>query len=124
MQDWDRLPLIVVLKRITNGSSLDNMKLEIIEHVMEIGGLSRDELGNKDVSFGVDDVSVFQGVCIGVTMQLKQGLPLCHRHPLHVSLYQASYTNSLEVCHCAEDKGSSLISLWVCSTTILSVAKS
>lgn len=59
MQDWDRLPLIVVLKRITNGSSLDNMKLEIIEHVMEIGGLSRDELGNKDVSFGVDDVSVF-----------------------------------------------------------------
>lgn len=51
--------MIVVLKRITNGSSLDNMKLEIIEHVMEIGGLSRDELGNKDVSFGVDDVSVF-----------------------------------------------------------------
>lgn len=59
IKDWDWFPLLMVLKRIVDGSSSDNMKLEIVEHVMEIGGLSRDELGNKVVIFVVDDVSVF-----------------------------------------------------------------
>lgn len=47
MQDWDRFPLLVVLKRIADGSSSNKMKLKIVEHVMEIGGLSRDELGTR-----------------------------------------------------------------------------
>jgi hypothetical protein len=28
MQDWDRFPLLVVLKRIVDGSSSDNMKAQ------------------------------------------------------------------------------------------------
>lgn len=64
MKYWDQLPSLVVLKRITDGSTSNNLKHEIVESFIEIGGLSWDELGNKVVS-------IFQGVRTGVTMQLK-----------------------------------------------------
>lgn len=35
MQDWDQLSLLVVLKRVT----LDNMKLEIVDFIIDIADL-------------------------------------------------------------------------------------
>lgn len=71
MQDWESLPLSVLLKRLTNGSTIDIvLKLEIVEYVMKTDGLAQEELGNKVVNFGTDDVSMFQGAHTSVTIQL------------------------------------------------------
>lgn len=60
MQDWESLPLLVLLRRLTNGSTIDIvLKLEIVEYVMKIDGLAQEELGNKVINFGTDDVSMF-----------------------------------------------------------------
>ena len=40
MKNWDQLPLLVVLKRIIDGSTSNDLKLEIVEYFIEIGGLS------------------------------------------------------------------------------------
>lgn len=65
------MPLLVVLKRITNDSTTNNFKFEIVEFYLEIGGPTWEELGNKVVTLCVDGFSVFQDLPIGDTIQLK-----------------------------------------------------
>jgi hypothetical protein len=60
------VPLLVT--RLYDGASSANM----LETVEKYGGLPRPEITARLVFFGADGVSVFQGTCTGVIVQLKE----------------------------------------------------
>jgi len=53
------------LERIVNGGTYDNLTSMVICSFVVFGDIS-----NKVVCFGVDGVTIFQGLKIGVTVQL------------------------------------------------------
>jgi hypothetical protein len=57
---------------------------------MEIGGLSRDEPSNKVVIFVIDDASIFQGICIGVNVQLTN-----KDNPFVIGIHYMSHCTNL-----------------------------
>ena len=57
--------MLSILKQLVEGATSDNLKAMIFLALEEHGDLSLEEIG-------IDSVSLFQGVCIGVTVQLKQ----------------------------------------------------
>jgi hypothetical protein len=70
VENWVKFLILISLDRMVEGSRSNNLIKVIMEAMMIGGGLARDHIANKVVSFGVDGVNVFQGTKIGVIKQI------------------------------------------------------
>jgi hypothetical protein len=59
------------LEHVLDGASSDNMIQLIIEALTIRSALNKKYMTKKLVSFGVDKVSIFQGTCNGVIVEIQ-----------------------------------------------------
>jgi hypothetical protein len=64
------VPILLNLERIVNGGTFDNLTFVIIRYCIIFGGMSKIDIANKVVYFGVDNVTIFQGLKTNVIVQL------------------------------------------------------
>jgi hypothetical protein len=62
--------ILLNLERIVNKGTFDNLTFVIIHSLVVFGGMSKIDIANKVVYFGANFVIVFQGLKIGVTIEL------------------------------------------------------
>jgi hypothetical protein len=65
IKNWCRVQILLNLERIVNGGTYDNLT-SIIIHSLDVFG----DIANKVVYFGVDGVTIFQGLRTSATIQL------------------------------------------------------
>ncbi len=65
-----KVPIFFNLERIINGSTFDKLTFVIICYFSNFGGMSKIDIANKVVYFGVDNVTIFQGLKTNVIVQL------------------------------------------------------
>jgi hypothetical protein len=51
---------------MVDGATFDNLKHILVDAMVFFGDLNQDNIASKLITFGIDGVSVFQGVRIGV----------------------------------------------------------
>ncbi len=64
------MPILLNLERIVNGGTFDNLTFVIVCYLIIVGGMSKINIINKVVYFGVDNVTIFQGLKTNVIVQL------------------------------------------------------
>jgi hypothetical protein len=62
LKDWSWILVLLTMKQIMDGFNLDNLTRVLMTSLKLCEGISKEHITNKLVSFGVDGVSVFQGV--------------------------------------------------------------
>jgi hypothetical protein len=62
LKDWSWILVLLTMKQIVDGSNLDNLKKVLMNSLKLCGGISKEHITNKLVSFGANEVSVFQGM--------------------------------------------------------------
>ncbi len=67
VENWARIPILISLDCVLEGSSSNNFTKVIMEALTTRGGMPRDYIASKLMSFGVDNVNVFQGTKSSVT---------------------------------------------------------
>jgi hypothetical protein len=72
MKKWKKLPILLNLQKVVDGSTTDNLTSFISQSLVEYEGLNEADIANKLICFGVDGVMIFHGVKSGVTTQLMQ----------------------------------------------------
>ncbi len=70
VDNWRRVPILLNLERIVDGGMFNNLTIMIIHFLAIFGGMPKTTIANKVVCFGVNGVIVFQGLKIGVLVQL------------------------------------------------------
>jgi hypothetical protein len=75
VSNWERVPHLLHLSCVSEDGSSDHLTQVILNALLDEGGLTREEVASKLVSFGADGVSTFQGTHSGVTTQLKSIAP-------------------------------------------------
>jgi hypothetical protein len=80
--DWERIPLLLSLERLTEGSTSDQITRTIMSAVGRDGGLSAEEVRQRLLCFGSDGASVLQGKKNGVVVQI-QGAHAPHCQGMH-----------------------------------------
>ncbi len=60
------------LDQVIEGSRNDKLTKVIMEALMIVGGVPRDQIAQKLICFGANGVDVFQGIKSGVTKQIKE----------------------------------------------------
>ncbi len=76
MQNWVRIPILILLDQIVEGSGSDNLTKVIMEALMIGGGVPKDQIAQKLICFGANGVNVFQGTKSDVTKQIKDNYAL------------------------------------------------
>ncbi len=56
---------------MVDGATSNNFKCILVDVLVLYGDLTQENIASKLITFGVDGLNVFQGVRIGVTLQLK-----------------------------------------------------
>jgi len=64
------VPILLNLERIVNGSTFNNLIYVIIHFLLVFGGMSKSDIANIVVCFGVNNVIIFQNLKISVIVQL------------------------------------------------------
>ncbi len=64
------MPILLNLERIVNGGTFNNLIYVIIHFLVVFGGMSKSDIANIVVCFGVNDVIIFQNLKISVIVQL------------------------------------------------------
>ncbi len=67
VHNWLGILIFLSLERVIARSNADNLTKVFMQALMNQGGLSKDMIGKKLMTFGTNDVYVFQGVGLGVT---------------------------------------------------------
>ncbi len=62
LKDWSWIIVLLTMKQIVDGSNLDNLKRVFINSLKLYKGIPKEHITNNLVSFGVDGVSVLQGM--------------------------------------------------------------
>jgi hypothetical protein len=57
---------------LVNGGTTNKFTKVIVDNVFQYGGLLKSDLVSKLVSFGANEISIFQSAKRGVTSQLKE----------------------------------------------------
>ncbi len=70
VENWHRVPILLNLERIVNGGTSNNLIYVIIHSLAIFRGMLKTDIINKVVYFGVNSVTIFQGLKIGVAVQL------------------------------------------------------
>jgi len=68
---WTKVPILICVDRIVDGSSSNNLTEVIMISMMKGGGLSKEELSKKLLCFGADEMNVFQRGKTKLTKQIK-----------------------------------------------------
>jgi hypothetical protein len=71
MQNWIKIPIIIFLDKVFEGSRSDNLTKVIMEALMIVGCLLKDQNAQILICFKADGVNVFHGTINGVTKQIK-----------------------------------------------------
>jgi len=71
-KEQKRLSILLNLQRMIDGSIVNNLTFLIIQSLVEYGRLNEVNVARKLICFGVDEVTIFNGVKSGVTIQLMQ----------------------------------------------------
>jgi hypothetical protein len=61
---WKRLPILLNLQRMIDGSIINNLTFLIIQSLVEYGGLNEVNIAMKLIYFGANEVTIFHGVTI------------------------------------------------------------
>ncbi len=69
--NWVRIPILISLDRVVEGSWIDNLAKVMMEGLMINCGLPRDQIAQKLICFRANGVNVFQGTKSGVTKQIR-----------------------------------------------------
>jgi hypothetical protein len=69
--NWKRVPLLLSLERLTEGSTAASITKVIVNALVRDGGLSVQDICDKLVCFGSDGALVLQGKRNGVTVQIQ-----------------------------------------------------
>jgi len=70
VENFIRIPYLISLERLVDGSGADALTLVIMKTLQCGGNLSSDEISRKLVCFGADGLNTFQGAKSGVTLQI------------------------------------------------------
>ena len=70
IQDWERVPMLLCLQRVTEGGGADNITKMILGALTNEGGLTPYQIRDRFMAFGADGASVLQGKRNGVTNKL------------------------------------------------------
>jgi hypothetical protein len=71
VQNWSRVPYLISLEKVVEGSGSDNLTQVIIDALTQAAKLERLALAKMLLCFGADGVSTFQGPKTGVTHQIQ-----------------------------------------------------
>ena len=71
VQNWCRVPYLISLQRVVEGSGADNLTLVIMDALTQAAKMERLALAKTLLCFGADGVSTFQGPKTGVTHQIQ-----------------------------------------------------
>ncbi len=71
VEGWQIILLLLLLQQVVDGATSDNLKHISVDVMILYGDLTEENISAKLITFGVNVVSVFQGVRIGVIVQLK-----------------------------------------------------
>jgi hypothetical protein len=74
VQRFKRVPLLLTSGRVAEACTALNLSRIVVESLMIEDGLTRDQIGDRMVSFGSDDASVFTGQKGGVTKILADNI--------------------------------------------------
>ncbi len=66
VEGWQIFFLLLLLQQVVDGAILDNLKHILVDVMILYGDLTQKNITSKLITFGVNGVSVFQGVRIGV----------------------------------------------------------
>jgi len=58
LKDWSWILVLLIMKQIVDGSNLDNFTRVLMNSLKLCGGISKEHIINKLVSFGANGVSV------------------------------------------------------------------
>jgi len=72
MQAWKRVFILLTLQCIVEEGTKNNLTIVITQSMMQQGGLTKEEVGERFICFGVDGASLFLGCHVGMTPQLKE----------------------------------------------------
>jgi len=64
MENWVRIPILISLNYVLEGSNSDNSTKMIMDALTIGEGMPRDQVTSKLMNFGTDDVNVFQGTSV------------------------------------------------------------
>ncbi len=70
VENWRRQPILLNLERVVDEGTSNNLIATIVHSFTNLGGLLVVDVVNKVVCFGVDNVTIFQGLKTGVIIQL------------------------------------------------------
>jgi hypothetical protein len=70
VENWVRIHILISLYHVLEGSSSNNLTKMIMEALTIKGGMLRHQVVSKLMSFGVDNVNVFQDTKCGVTKHI------------------------------------------------------
>ncbi len=70
VQSWSEIPIFLSLDSVVVGLGVDNLIQVLMQALMHQGGLIKNLIGIKFMTFGANGVSVFQGIKLGVTRQI------------------------------------------------------
>jgi len=92
VENWKRQPILLNLERVVDKGTSNNLTADIVRSFTNLGGLLVVDVANKVVCFGVDSVTIFQGLKIGVTIQLMN-----KHNPFIVSIHCMAHWRNLVV---------------------------
>jgi len=55
MKNWHRIPILLTIKRVEVGATLNNIETMILDAMATYGGLSNDNMASKWICLGCDD---------------------------------------------------------------------
>jgi len=73
VQNWLWIPIFLSFECVVLGSSIDNLTQILMQALMHEGGLTKDLVGMKLITFSANGVFVFQSTRLSVTQQIFNG---------------------------------------------------
>ncbi len=68
VENWKRQPILLNLEKVVDRGTYNNLTIAIVCFLIDLGGLSVVDVANKVVCFGVDGVTIFQGLKTSVNV--------------------------------------------------------
>jgi hypothetical protein len=94
VQNWLQILIFISFECVVLGSSVDNPTQILMQALMHEGGLTKDLVGMKLITFSANGVFVFQSTRLSVTQQISNGwAPHFHGASLHGSQNQFGNSN-------------------------------
>ncbi len=71
MENWVRIPILISFNHVLEGFGSNNLTKVIMEALTTKGGMLKDQVVSKLMSFGANNINVFQSTKSSVTKQIQ-----------------------------------------------------